>query len=92
MDIFQASFEWEALSCSKLTKLCFDLFKGLDFAIYRNGYVYHTQSDVSEKVPLGTYQNIGDNILSIAKAIANAAELSDPKVSTTRQFFFKSNT
>lgn len=55
--------------------------KGLDFAIYRNGYVYHTQSDRPEKVPLGTYQNVGDNILSIAKAIANAEELSDPKVS-----------
>lgn len=54
---------------------------GLDFAVYRNGYVYHTQSDTSEKVPLGTYQNIGDNILSIASAIANSEELSDPKVS-----------
>lgn len=62
-------------------KTFFFLIKGLDFAIYRNGYVYHTQADSSEKVPLGTYQNVGDNILSIAKAIANAEELSDPKVS-----------
>ncbi|KAJ6642253.1 Endoplasmic reticulum metallopeptidase 1, partial [Pseudolycoriella hygida] len=50
----------------------------LDFAIYRSGYVYHTQSDVPEKIPLGTYQNVGDNILSIAKAIANSEELKDP--------------
>ncbi|XP_037035534.1 endoplasmic reticulum metallopeptidase 1-like isoform X1 [Bradysia coprophila] len=52
---------------------------GLDFAIYRNGYVYHTQSDRSENVPLGTYQNVGDNILSLTKAILNAEELRDPK-------------
>lgn len=44
--------------------------------------MYHTQSDRSEKVPLGTYQNVGDNILAVAKAIANAKELSDTKVNS----------
>lgn len=53
----------------------------MDFALYRNGYVYHTQLDQIDKTPMGTYQNAGDNILSIAKAIANADELGDPNVS-----------
>lgn len=53
----------------------------MDFALYRKGYVYHTQSDRTDKIPMGTYQNVGDNILSIAKAIADAVELGDQNVS-----------
>ncbi|KAL5289346.1 hypothetical protein ACFFRR_009469 [Megaselia abdita] len=50
---------------------------GLDMAHQYNGYVYHTKYDVVDIIPNGTYQSTGDNVLSLAKAIANAPELDD---------------
>lgn len=51
---------------------------GLDMAHMYNGYVYHTKYDVVDIIPNGTYQSTGDNILALARAIANAPELDDP--------------
>ncbi|XP_055837180.1 endoplasmic reticulum metallopeptidase 1 isoform X1 [Episyrphus balteatus] len=48
---------------------------GLDFAYTYNGYVYHTEHDRADIVPMGSLQNTGDNILAVAKAIANAPEM-----------------
>lgn len=53
---------------------CFDA--GMDFAVYRDGYVYHTKNDVSDMIPIGTFQNGGDNILALTRAVANSPELS----------------
>ncbi|XP_037035530.1 endoplasmic reticulum metallopeptidase 1-like isoform X2 [Bradysia coprophila] len=53
----------------------FGNLRGLDFAIYRNGYVYHTKHDASDLISAGTFQNTGDNILALTIAVANADEL-----------------
>lgn len=47
----------------------------MDFAVYRNGFVYHTKNDVSETIPIGTFQNAGDNILALTKSVADSLEL-----------------
>ncbi|XP_055917715.1 endoplasmic reticulum metallopeptidase 1 isoform X1 [Eupeodes corollae] len=52
---------------------------GLDFAYTYNGYVYHTEHDRADIVPMGSLQNTGDNILAVAKAIANAPEMYNTK-------------
>ncbi|XP_037035537.1 endoplasmic reticulum metallopeptidase 1-like isoform X1 [Bradysia coprophila] len=53
----------------------FGKLPGMDFAFYENGYVYHTYNDVAEIIPMGSYQNAGDNILAITVAAANHPEL-----------------
>lgn len=53
---------------------------GLDMAHSYNGYVYHTKYDRFNAIPRRTYQLTGNNILSLAKALANAPELEDPEV------------
>lgn len=52
----------------------------MDFAHFYNGYVYHTEFDKYNVIPRGTLQNTGDNILSLAKALANAPEMENPEV------------
>ncbi|XP_005177919.1 endoplasmic reticulum metallopeptidase 1 [Musca domestica] len=52
---------------------------GLDMAHSYNGYVYHTKYDRFNAIPRRTYQLTGNNILSLAKALANAPELEDPE-------------
>lgn len=68
----------------------------MDFAFYENGYVYHTYNDVAEIIPMGSYQNAGDNILAITVAAANAAELPDTSVSYSEKIikssYFKTHT
>lgn len=54
---------------------------GVDLCVIENGYVYHTKYDRPEIIPIGTYQNVGDNVLALTKALANAPELSAPNVS-----------
>lgn len=53
----------------------------MDFAFYENGYVYHTYHDVAEIIPMGTFQNAGDNMLAITTAAANSPDLPDTSVS-----------
>ncbi|CAG9762031.1 unnamed protein product [Ceutorhynchus assimilis] len=50
---------------------------GLDFAWSSNGYVYHTKFDNIEQVPLGSLQRTGDNILALAKGMAQGHQLSN---------------
>ncbi|KAJ8960218.1 hypothetical protein NQ318_003942 [Aromia moschata] len=50
---------------------------GLDFAWSANGYVYHTKFDAIEQVPLGSLQRTGDNILALAKGMAQGHQLSN---------------
>ncbi|XP_013111709.2 endoplasmic reticulum metallopeptidase 1 [Stomoxys calcitrans] len=50
---------------------------GLDFAHSYNGYVYHTKYDNINVIPRGTLQTTGENILSLARALANAPEMED---------------
>lgn len=52
---------------------------GLDLAVVRNGYVYHTKYDRAELISRATYQAVGDNVLALTRALANAKELKQNK-------------
>lgn len=54
---------------------------GLDMAYIFNGYVYHTKYDRINAFPRASFQHTGDNVLSLARALANAPELDDTAVS-----------
>lgn len=49
--------------------------KGVDFALIQNGYVYHTENDRPEIIPIGTYQHLGDNLLEYVRTLAGSEEL-----------------
>ncbi|KAG4075302.1 hypothetical protein HA402_003093 [Bradysia odoriphaga] len=61
---------------------------GLDFAIYRNGYIYHTRYDAANLVPMSTFQNSGDNILNLIRAVAASPKLSEPATDDGELVFF----
>jgi len=59
---------------------------GLDMAQTLNGYVYHTKYDRFNIIPRRTYQLTGENILALVKALANAEELENPTVGSSKVF------
>ncbi|XP_017960616.1 endoplasmic reticulum metallopeptidase 1-like [Drosophila navojoa] len=52
---------------------------GLDMGQCFNGFVYHTKYDLIDVIPRESFQNTGDNVLSLVRALANAPELYDTK-------------
>ena len=36
----------------------------------QNGYVYHTENDSEDRIPVETLQRVGDNVLAVVKALA----------------------
>ncbi|XP_055601479.1 endoplasmic reticulum metallopeptidase 1-like [Uranotaenia lowii] len=50
---------------------------GMDFAHATWGYLYHTQYDALDTIPAETLQHTGDNVLGLARALANAPELAN---------------
>lgn len=48
---------------------------GLDISTNKNAYVYHTRHDRPEIIPLGSYQNVGDNVLELTRQLANVPQL-----------------
>ncbi|XP_004535852.1 endoplasmic reticulum metallopeptidase 1 isoform X1 [Ceratitis capitata] len=61
---------------------------GLDIAYTYNGYVYHTQFDRFNVLTKGSLQNTGDNVLHLARSIANAPEMENPSESQTGHVVF----
>jgi len=55
----------------------FGRVSGLDFAWSANGYVYHTKLDTVDKIPLGTFQRTGDNMLPLILKLVNSKQISD---------------
>ena len=53
---------------------------GVDFAFYTNGYVYHTRYDTPERIPDGTIQRAGENLLAVIKSIASLNLSEMPRV------------
>ncbi|KAF9156210.1 hypothetical protein BG015_006795 [Linnemannia schmuckeri] len=49
---------------------------GIDMAVYKNSYVYHTPLDVNENMESGLPQHMGENVLAIVNHVANQADLS----------------
>lgn len=43
--------------------------------------MYHTKHDSFEKIPSGSYQHIGDNLLALVRSLSNSADL--PKATLT---------
>jgi hypothetical protein len=46
--------------------------RGLDLALYEDGYAYHTALDTVDRVERGTMQHIGDTALATTRALAGA--------------------
>ncbi|KAJ8924322.1 hypothetical protein NQ315_007115 [Exocentrus adspersus] len=61
---------------------------GVDMAFYKNGYRYHTKYDDFKNIPLGSYQHVGDNTLSLVKSLANAPEVSEPVPTPGKTVYF----
>ena len=50
---------------------------GLDIAYMKNGYVYHTKYDSEDRIPAGSVQRAGDNLLAVVRHIAQSEILAD---------------
>ena len=48
---------------------------GLDLAFIKNGYVYHTDADTTDRIPDGSIQRSGDNILAAVTFLAKTSDL-----------------
>ena len=48
---------------------------GIDMAVYKNSYVYHTPLDVNENMEPGLPQHMSENVLAIVNHVANGADL-----------------
>ncbi|XP_016978258.2 endoplasmic reticulum metallopeptidase 1-like isoform X1 [Drosophila rhopaloa] len=48
---------------------------GLDMAQNINGYTYHTKYDTYDIIPSNSVQSMGENVLSVVRALSNATEL-----------------
>lgn len=57
-------------------------------AFIKNGYRYHTKFDDFEHLPLGSFQQAGNNALSLITNLANAPELSNPTKNPGKVVFF----
>jgi MFS family permease len=57
-------------------------------AFFKQGYRYHTKYDDFEHIPLGSFQHVGDNTLSLVRSLANAPEVSNPKDNPGKIIFY----
>jgi hypothetical protein len=46
--------------------------RGLDLALYEDGYAYHTALDTADRVERGTMQHMGETALAVTRELANA--------------------
>ncbi|CAO3690015.1 unnamed protein product [Rhizopus microsporus] len=60
---------------------------GIDMAIYKNSYLYHTHLDIPRYLEPGAIQHLGENTLAIVNYLAQNASLEDIKPSSEVVFF-----
>jgi hypothetical protein len=48
---------------------------GLDFALFQDGYAYHTPLDRPERIASGSLQQMGENTLAVVRALAARSDL-----------------
>ncbi|RCH87965.1 hypothetical protein CU098_001744 [Rhizopus stolonifer] len=60
---------------------------GIDMAIYKNSYLYHTHLDIPQYLEPGAIQHLGENTLAIVSYLAQNASLTDIKPSSEVVFF-----
>lgn len=71
---------WHALILPAIIIFSIFLLLGYDMAYIFNGYVYHTEYDRVTIISKQSLQNTGDNVLALAKGVANAPEMDNPEV------------
>lgn len=66
----------------------FGALSGVDLAWSSDGYAYHTRLDTADRVPLGSLQRTGDNVLALARALLASGRLDTGVELTARQPVF----
>ncbi|KAG0003762.1 hypothetical protein BGZ80_011579 [Entomortierella chlamydospora] len=60
---------------------------GLDMAVYKNSYLYHTHLDLDEFMEEGLPQHMGENALALATYLTEEADLSNLEKTSSVVFF-----
>ncbi|KAF9565623.1 hypothetical protein EC968_004055 [Mortierella alpina] len=60
---------------------------GLDMAVYKNSYLYHTHLDLDEFMEAGLPQHMGENTLALATFLTEKADLVDLESTASVVFF-----
>ncbi|KAF9428134.1 hypothetical protein BGZ94_003292 [Podila epigama] len=60
---------------------------GLDMAVYKNSYLYHTHLDLDEYMEAGLPQHMGENTLALAMHLTENADLSGLESTSSVVFF-----
>ncbi|KAI9318759.1 hypothetical protein BX666DRAFT_1855668 [Dichotomocladium elegans] len=60
---------------------------GIDMAIYKNSYLYHTHLDITRNLEPGTIQHMGENTLAIVEYLAMNSTLSNIERTSEVVFF-----
>ncbi|KAG0099208.1 hypothetical protein BGZ93_008692 [Podila epicladia] len=60
---------------------------GLDMAVYKNSYLYHTHLDLDEYMEAGLPQHMGENTLALATYLSEKADLSGLESTSSVVFF-----
>lgn len=60
---------------------------GIDMAIYKNSYLYHTHLDVTKNLEPGSIQHLGENTLAIVQYLAKNSSLTQIEPTSEVVFF-----